>query len=184
VDLEGARVARANLALAVDYPLSHDDVRPWKTTALVASLVAAVELIVLVAAGVALLGQPLAAHAKDAAIDRVAPAAARPAPVQEPNTSAKLPRAETSVFVLNGNGRSGAAAQEAADVRAHGYVIGGTGNASRSDYPRSVVMYRAGFEGEARRLAHDLAIRVVGPLDGMKPGELLGAHVVVVLGAR
>jgi hypothetical protein len=45
-------------------------------------------------------------------------------------------------------------------------------------------MYRAGFEGEARRLAQDMAIRVVGPLDGMKPGELLGAHVVVVLGAR
>jgi hypothetical protein len=168
----------------VDYPLAHDHVRPWKTTALVASLVAAVELIVLVAAGVALLGEPLAAHAKTAAIDRVtAPAAKAPLP-QKATAAASLARSETKVFVLNGNGRAGAAAQEAADVRAHGYVVGGTGNASRSDYPRSLVMYRAGFEGEARRLAHDLAIGVVGPLDGMRPRDLLGAHVAVVLGAR
>jgi hypothetical protein len=43
-------------------------------------------------------------------------------------------------------------------------------------------MYRPGYEPEARRLAKDVGIRVVGPLDGMKPRQLLGAHVALILG--
>jgi len=159
-----------------------DSVQPWKTTALVASIVAAVELVVLVAAGVALLGKPLTAHAKSSVVARSAPVAPV---VRLPDApAANLDRADTAVFVLNGNGRSGAAATAAAEVRARGYVVGGTGNAARSDYPRSVVMYRAGFEGEARRFANDLRIKIVGPLDGMAPRELMGAHLALVLGAR
>jgi hypothetical protein len=44
-------------------------------------------------------------------------------------------------------------------------------------------MYRAGFAPEALRLARDLGIRMVGPLDGIRSGQLGGAHAVVVVGA-
>ena len=79
----------------------------------------------------------------------------------------QLARGETSVIVLNGNGVSGAAHATASQVEARGYSIGDVGNANRTDYTRSVVMYRPGHRGEALRLARDLRIRIVGPLDGM-----------------
>jgi hypothetical protein len=93
-----------------------------------------------------------------------------------------LTRAQTSVLVLNGNGRPGAAADAADRVRSIGYTIGSVGNADRTDHTRSLVMYRAGHEAEAKRLARDLKVKVVGPLDGMRPAELLGAHVALVVG--
>lgn len=171
----------------MDHPLALDPIRPWRTTALVASVVAIVELVVIVVAGVALLGEPLARKAKDVAMARTLPAV-KPSPkpvVPRPEIGAPtLGRAETSVLVLNGNGRSGAAADGAALVRSRGYLIGGSGNAKRSDYARSLVMYRPGFEAEGRRLAADLKIEIVGPLDGMAPKELLGAHLALVLGAK
>ena len=46
---------------------------------------------------------------------------------------------------------------------------------------RSVVMYRPGYRGEALRLARDLRIKIVGPLDGLRIGDLMGAHVAVVV---
>ena len=169
----------------MDHPLPLDQIRPWRTTAVVASAIALVELVVIVVAGVALLGEPLAAKAQDAAIERSLPAVAKPAVAKKPKVGAPgLSRAETAVLVLNGNGQSGAAAAAAERVRARGYVVGGTGNASRTDFVRSVVMYHAGFEPEARRFARDLKIKVVGPLDGMAPRELMGAHVAFILGSR
>jgi hypothetical protein len=57
-----------------------------------------------------------------------------------------------------------------------------TGNASHS-YGRSVVMYRPGRLPEAQRLASDLRIGIVGPLDGLTVRQLRGAQLVVVLGA-
>ena len=44
-------------------------------------------------------------------------------------------------------------------------------------------MYRRGFEGEGRRLARDLGIGIVGPLDGLRISQLHGANAVVVVGA-
>ena len=87
----------------------------------------------------------------------------RPVPAAQP----KLTRAETSVIVLNGNGRSGAAAEGADRVRAFGYTIGTVGNAPRRDVTRTVVMYRNGYRPEALRLAKDLKVKIVGPLDGL-----------------
>jgi len=84
--------------------------------------------------------------------------------------------------VLNGNGQAGAAAAAAARVRAHGYVIGSVGNAAQPNGGRSVVMYRSGYEAEAARLAHDLRVRIVSPLDGMRPRQLMGSHLVLLLG--
>jgi hypothetical protein len=43
-------------------------------------------------------------------------------------------------------------------------------------------MYRRGFKGEAQRLARDLGVHVVSPLDGVRPGQLHGAQAVLILG--
>ena len=95
----------------------------------------------------------------------------------------KLSRAETSVIVLNGNGRAGAAAASAAAVRRFGYTIGTVGNAPRTDFTRTIVMFRKGYRPEAVRLAKDLNVKIVGPLDGLRPKDMLGAHVALVVGS-
>jgi LytR cell envelope-related transcriptional attenuator len=174
----------------VDAPLPTTDalIRPWRTATLVASLVAAIELVLLVGAAVLLLAKPLARavkhHAESAAL-----APANPAPVahrvrQQKLAPPKLSRAKTGVFVLNGNGRQGAASTAAGRLSALGYRVPGKGNAERQDYATTVIMYRRGFAAEGLRLAHDLHVQVVGPLDGLKPSALHGAQLAVVLGAR
>ncbi len=157
---------------------------PWRTATLVATAIATVELVVLIALGIALLAEPVSRQVTKAAERKVlAPAVAKPKPTAKPaSTAPTLTRAETSVLVLNGNGRPGAAATTAERVRGLGYTIGGVGNASRGDHPRTVVMYRGGHEAEARRLAKDLRLKVVGPLDGLRPSDLMGAHLALVLG--
>ena len=40
----------------------------------------------------------------------------------------------------------------------------------------------AGYEREARRLAADVGVKLVGPLDGLRAKDLMGAHVALVLG--
>jgi hypothetical protein len=175
----------------MDAPLTPPDalIRPWRTATIVASLVAAVELVLLLIAAVLLLAKPLShsmqKHAEAAAFDS-APAKKTVKPVrrvkQKP-VKAKLARSKTNVWVLNGNGRQGAAGAEAATLSSHGYRIRGTANAARTDYATTVVMYRPGFRGEGLRLGRDLHVNAVGPLDGMKPAALHGAQVVVLLGA-
>ena len=44
-------------------------------------------------------------------------------------------------------------------------------------------MYRPGFRAEGVRLARDLKVKVVGPLDGIAPSALHGGQLAVVLGA-
>ena len=156
---------------------------PWRTATLVASAVAAAELVVLVVLGLALLAEPVSETVRDAAEAKVfAPVKPKPravAPVGEP----KLTRNETSVIVLNGSGRSGAAAENALRVRSLGYTIGTVGNAPRSDFTRTIVMFRPGYRAEAARLAADLKLKIVGPLDGLRSSDLLGAHVALIVGS-
>jgi hypothetical protein len=83
--------------------------------------------------------------------------------------------------VLNGNGQAGAAHAAADRVQAHGYLLGNVGNAPEIT-PHTVVMFRPGFVAEGRRLARDLHVRIVRPLDGIRPAQLLGAHLVLILG--
>jgi hypothetical protein len=175
----------------VDAPLSPESlIRPWRTATLVASLVAAVELVLLLGAGGLLLAKPLA-HAlhRHAAATAFAPVKKKAAPVAShvvkhvKIAAPKLSRTKTSVFVLNGNGRTGAASSAAAKLSALGYRIPGTGNAKRQDYATTVVMYRRGFQPEAMRLARDLGVQVVGPLDGLSSSALQGGQLAVVLGA-
>ncbi len=159
------------------------DRSPWRTATLVASAVAVVELVVLVVLGALLLAEPVSQHVRQAAEAKVfAPIKPKPraaAPVGNP----KLSRARTSVIVLNGNGRAGAAASSAEAVRRFGYTIGTVGNAPRTDFTRTLVMFRKGYRPEAVRLAKDLNLKIVGPLDGLRPKDLLGAHVALVVGS-
>ena len=163
--------------VAVDTP------RPWRTATLIASAVAVVELVLILVLAAFLLGRPVAERMEKAAEQKVlAPSpAAKPARKAAPDAP-KLSRRETSVLVLNGNGAAGAAATAAALVHGKGYTVGAVGNAQRSDFTRSVVMYRKGFKPEAERLARDVGVKVVGPLDGLKAKDLMGAHVAYVVG--
>ncbi len=155
---------------------------PWRTATLVASAVAALELVLLLVLAVMLLADPVSQHVRQAAEAKVfAPVKPKPravVPVGKP----KLSRARTSVIVLNGNGRAGAAASSADAVRRFGYTIGTVGNAPRTDFTRTLVMFRKGYRPEAVRLARDLNLKIVGPLDGLRPKDMLGAHVALVVG--
>ena len=161
---------------------------PWRTATVVLGGVAAFQFILVIVLLVALLAEPVSQHVTKVAEQKVlAPVAKpKPAPVVATKRTATaapgLSRSETTVIVLNGNGRTGAAATMAERVRGKGYAIGSVGNAPSAEYPRSLVMYRSGFAAEGKRIARDLGIKVVGPLDGMKRSQLLGAHVAVIIG--
>jgi hypothetical protein len=155
---------------------------PWRTATLVACGVAALELVVLLVLGVALLAEPVSRHVTKAAEQKVLAPVVKKPEVKPAAGAPTLTRAQTSVLVLNGNGQPGAAATAAERVRGIGYTIGSVGNAPRADFTRSLVMYRPGHEAEGKRLARDLRLKIVGPLDGIKPRDLLGAHVALVIG--
>ncbi len=172
----------------MDHPLSASEalVRPWRTAAYVAVAIAAVELVLLLFIGGGALLDAASARLQLEANDRAlaSPRGSHKPSVRkpEPAPAAKRPRSATVVLVLNGNGRTGAAAAAASQVKGKGYRIGRVGNASRSDFARSIVMYRPGFAGEGRRLARDLGVKQVGPLDGMRAGDLGRAQAVFILG--
>ena len=175
----------------MDAPLTADAlIRPWRTATLVASLVAAVELVVLIGLSLLLLAKPLAHavrhHAQAAALAPAKTHTVKPVVHAKKHHVAKpkLSRSAVGVVVFNGNGRAGAASSAAARLSGLGYRIRGKGNAARQDYATTVVMYKRGYEAEGVRLAHDLHVHVVGPLDGLKPSALHGGKLAVVLGAQ
>ncbi|HWJ44441.1 MAG TPA: LytR C-terminal domain-containing protein [Gaiellaceae bacterium] len=157
---------------------AHDLIRPWRRATIAVSAVAALELMLLAGVGIALLGNPLA-HFRDSAAAAATPPKRTAAPA--PAKRELLPRSQVSVMVLNANGQAGAAHAAADRVQGRGYMLGNVGNA-RALSPRTLVMFRPGFEPEARRLARDLRVRIVRPLDGMRPAQLYGAHLVLILG--
>jgi LytR cell envelope-related transcriptional attenuator len=176
---------------------------PWRTAAIIAAGVAAVELFIIVVIGVVLGAKLLTDSAEKAVITATTaaktaagttPAASKSSSSSSSSSSskkagsasstpvAKLSRKKTSVVVLNGNGVPGAAAVGAQRLRHFHYIVAATGNAPRTDFNRSLVMYRKGYEGEAIRLAHDLHIRRVAPLDGLSLRDLQGGHVALIIG--
>ena len=161
----------------MDYPLQTNR---WRTRALVLAAVATLELVALLSVVVYGAGRALSGE-----VATVARAHELPVRTKSKATApdrAVLERGETSVVVLNGNGVAGAAAESAERVRALAYVVTGAGNAPRTDYARTMVMYRKGYAREAQRLAADLKVKVVGPLDGVRAGDLMGAQLALVLG--
>ena len=159
---------------ALPTPARH---HPWRTIAVVAAGIATLELLGLVVAGTALLAKPVAKAARAAARDHVTAPAKPKAP-----TTPILARRQVRVTVLNGNGIAGAAATTASRVRARGYKIGLVGNA-HGNHGRSVIIYRGAFRREAVRLAHDLGLALVSPLDGLRTRDLHGAQLAVIVGS-
>ena len=167
---------------------------PWRTATLVASAIAAAELVGLIAIGGFVVAHPFHHHANPAAApavtvvhhatavvhrvvapipkkDRVGPIASHPL----------RPRSEVRVLVLNANGVQGAAHAEAARLQGLGYTIGGAANAPAHHYARSMVMFVPGYLKEARRLAHETGIRLVAPVDGLSSSALSSSRLVVLL---
>lgn len=155
---------------------------PWRALAVVALGAALIELVALLA--IALVR--VAPHATPTrAVRAPVEKHVQPALVHHVPTVPSVPlrpRSRVRVLVLNGNGIGGAAASQAARLQGDGYRIGGVTNAQRHDYANSMVMFVPGWVREARRLAHDAGIRMVAPLDGLRPAQLKGSKVVLLLG--
>jgi len=94
------------------------------------------------------------------------------------------PRSRISVLVLNGNGTSGAAGIEATTVLARGYRHAIPSDAPQLDYARSLVLFRPGWQPEAKRLARDVKIPTVATLDGRVAPEYAHVPLIVILGAN
>ena len=92
------------------------------------------------------------------------------------------PRARTSVLVLNGNGIAGAAGNVSSRLLADGYRNAPAADAQVTTYARSIVLFRPGWEREAKRLAKDARIRAVAPLDGPLPAGAARAPLVAIVG--
>jgi len=179
----------------VEHPASLSAPSTWRAAAILAAGVAALELVVIIVVVLAAFAKPLSNDSdivaavtpgkKVAKIEASTPAAGQ-VKKQKPARApvAKLARNETSIIVLNGNGIQGAADEAAGVVQSLHYLIAGTANAPRSDFARSLVMYRPGYKGEAMRLAKDVRVRRVVPLDGMRAAELQGAHIALILGRQ
>lgn len=150
--------------------------RSWRRTAIITGAIAGVELVILVVIVLAFIAKPFADDAGQAG------KAAEPARAEAVTPAA--PRAETPVIVLNGNGTAGAAGAAAGRVRKLDYPVVRVGDASRRDFSRTIVMYRAGSRAAGVRLARDLGLpaRRAVPLDGLRPKDLQGAQLALVLG--
>jgi hypothetical protein len=171
-------------------PIEYAPPQPWRAAAMIAIAVAAVELFILLLIAFVFGAKAFTNHteaATVAAIKREVPGASSEAKDKQPASgktekSGPLPRAKTTVIVLNGNGIPGAASVSADRVHSLHYIITATGNAPRTDFPRSVVMFRPGFKAAAVRLARDMHVKRVAPLDGMTKGDLQGAQVALIIG--
>lgn len=182
----------------MDAPVFHtyDLARPWRRATFVASGLAVIELVVVVALGALVLARPVShALASSSAVSRHSAATAHVklagrrvhrALIREHAVTTAvrtMPATRVGVLVLNGNGVSGAAGRAAAAIHGHGYPIAGVANAAHEDYPRTLILYRPGFRSEGMRLARQLGVRVVGPLDGVSARSLHGGDLAVILGA-
>ena len=152
---------------------------PWRAAALAAAAVALAELTALLAlAGLRLF------HVHHAATGR--PNQTRPVSDTgrvPPRQAPLRPRSRISVLVLNGNGVSGAAGGEASKLLAGGYRHTTAADAPQT-YASSLVLFRAGWQREAHRLARDAGIRSVAPLDGRLPKADAGYRLVLILGSN
>jgi hypothetical protein len=142
----------------------------WRAAALAAGTVALLAL-----AGVRLFP----GHQATAQTGRV-PGTSR---VSKVHAAPLRPRSRASVLVFNGNGVAHAAGTEATALLAHGYRHAIPTDASQ-DYATSLVLFRRGWEGEARRLARDVGISSVAPLDGRISPGYRSYPLVLILGAN
>jgi len=104
------------------------------------------------------------------------------------NTEAQHPRKpgavapqDVSVAVLNGTSVPGLGAKVADDVKANNFALGNVGN-SRKVYDQTVVMYETGQQQAAEKVAHDLGVKPVQPINRPTQEAAGGADVVVIAG--
>jgi hypothetical protein len=157
---------------------------PWRAVAVVCGLVALVELVALIAIGLVHLAPKATSEPAPRVQTATTPVVHVAVPKAPTVPSVPLrPRTHTRVLVLNGNGVNGAAAMQASSLRIEGYNVAGAIDAPRHDYARSMVMFVPGWQKEARRLARDVRVRMVAPLDGLRGAQLHGAKVILLLGS-
>jgi hypothetical protein len=100
---------------------------------------------------------------------------------QGPKPGAIVP-AEVDVAVLNGTSVPGLAAKVGDDVRVNGFRLGAVTN-SRDQFDQTVVMYARGQQRAARKVAHDLGVKPLQPIDRQTEQAAGDADVVVIAGA-
>jgi LytR cell envelope-related transcriptional attenuator len=100
---------------------------------------------------------------------------------QGPKPGSVVP-GEVDVAVLNGTSVPGLAAKVGDDVRVNGFRLGAVTN-SRDQFDQTVVMYGPGQQRAARRVAHDLGVKPLQPIDRQTERTAGEADVVVIAGA-
>ena len=100
---------------------------------------------------------------------------------QGPKPGAIVP-GEVDVAVLNGTSVPGLAAKVGDDVRVNGFRLGAVTN-SRDQFDQTVVMYGRGQQRAARKVAHDLGVKPLQPIDRQTEQTAGDADVVVIAGA-
>jgi len=178
----------------MDHPVEYEPLQPWRIAAMVATGIAAVELFILLLIGFLVGARAFSDKTETAtiaAIKREVPQAAqtqaseqqKPADASQKKEAPKvLPRWRTSVVILNGNGIPGAAAVNADKAHSLHYVITATGNAPSTGFARSMVMFRPGLKTAAQRLAKDMGVKAVTPLDGITKSDLQCAQLALIIG--
>ena len=84
--------------------------------------------------------------------------------------------------MLNGTSVPGLAAKVGDDVRVNGFTLGAVTN-SRDQFDQTVVMYEPGQQRAARKVAHDLGVKPLQPIDRQTEQAAGDADVVVIAGA-
>jgi hypothetical protein len=92
------------------------------------------------------------------------------------------PRSRISVLVLNGNGFNGAAGGLATKLLDDGYRHAIPTDAPSTAYAVSLVLFRPGWENEAKRLARDAHVAAIAPLDGRVAAAYAHVPLVVIVG--
>jgi LytR cell envelope-related transcriptional attenuator len=87
-----------------------------------------------------------------------------------------------SVAVLNGTQQPGLGRRVADDVTANCFELGAVTNSERP-FDQTVVMFAAGEQGAAQRVAHALGVKPVQPIDAATQRDAGSADVVVIAGA-
>src|SRR4051812_8270523 len=99
-------------------------------------------------------------------------------PTREPKPGAVVPQ-DVTVAVLNGTSVPGLGAKVADDVQANEFTLGNV-DTSRKEYDQTVVMYEKDQRRAAEKVAHDLGVKPVQPIDAQTQQQADGAGVVVI----
>jgi len=95
--------------------------------------------------------------------------------------AAKVKPSEIEVTVLNGTSVAGLAATFGDEVESKGFNLGAVTNSS-SSFEESVVMFKPGHKTEARKVAKQLGISKLQPMNAEIQSVSAGANVAVIVG--